>query len=206
VGTQVSKLPPKAATNGSAEDRTAEICFTAARVIYEKGYDAASMNDIAAAANLTKAGLYYYTTGKQDLLYRIIDIAMSMVEQNVIQACIDIADPEARLEQIIRNHIATVTDGAGAVTILTDEVNCLPSEQRTEIIERKRQYLEFVRQTLRELNDKGRLRDLDPDIAALNLFSTILGFPRWYHQDGQLSPSEITEQIMRFTLGALLKE
>ena len=34
-----------------------EICRTAAQVFFEKGYDGASMQDIADAGGLTKAGL-----------------------------------------------------------------------------------------------------------------------------------------------------
>ncbi len=187
-----------------AEGRTAEICLTAASVICEKGYDAASMNDIAAAANLTKAGLYYYTSGKQDLLYRIIDYAMSRVEE-VAAHCAQIEDPEERLRQIIYLHTMTVVDGGGAITILANEMNALSPEQKSKITARKRRFLNLTRSTLKELDAQGRLNDLSPDVGALSLFATIHGIPRWYNPDGEYVTGEIADQILRFLMKALLK-
>jgi AcrR family transcriptional regulator len=206
LSTQATKSANARETNGTLDDRSAAICRTAAEVICEKGFNAASMNDIAAAANLTKAGLYYYTTGKQDLLYRIIDFAMSTVEREVIDVCRGIKDPQERLEQIIRRHVELVTDGGEAISILSDEVNCLRKPQKRQIIERKRCYLELVRQTLRELQAQGRLRNLRPEIATFNMFATILGMPRWYRNDGKLNAQEIADEIVAFLRGALLRE
>ncbi len=206
MATQTTKRSSKKDHNGTAEDRTAEICRTAAQIICEKGFDATSMNDIAVAVNLTKAGLYYYTTGKQDLLYRIINYAMSLVEKNVIERCSDIQNPKERLDQIIRNHVVLVAEGGGPIAILSDEVNCLPKAQRREVIRRKRGYLEFVRQTLRDLESEGLLQDLDPDIASLNLFATVLGVARWYRQDGAMSSQEVADEIAKFLCDGLLRE
>lgn len=205
MATQVTSPIRKTVTSTPAEDRTAEICLTAARVICEKGYDAASMNDIAAACNLTKAGLYYYTSGKQDLLYRIIDYAMSLVEENA-RKCSVIVDPEERLRMIIHYHIMTVADGGGSIAILSEEMNALSPEQRAEIIERKRAFLDLARRTLRELKALGRLNDLDPDIATLNMFTTILGIPRWYKPNRELSTDEIANQVSGFLHKALLRD
>ncbi|MGE0375434.1 MAG: TetR/AcrR family transcriptional regulator [Planctomycetaceae bacterium] len=206
MAAQSSKRSSKKDTNGSVEDRTAEICRTAAKVICEKGFDAASMNDIAAAVNLTKAGLYYYTTGKLDLLYRIVEFAMTLVEEQVVQPCAAIEDPQERLQQMIRNHVILVAEGGGQISILSDEVNCLPPRERRAIIERKRQYLDFVRETMRELKAAGHLQNLNPDIAALNLFATISGVARWYRQGGKLSPEGVADEVVKFLLGGILQE
>jgi AcrR family transcriptional regulator len=45
-------------TTTESKQKLREICRIAARVFYEKGYDGASMQDIAKAVGLTKAGLY----------------------------------------------------------------------------------------------------------------------------------------------------
>lgn len=202
---QLSKQPSQSNNSTPAEDRTAEICLTAARVICEKGYDATSMNDIAAAVNLTKAGLYYYTSGKQDLLYRIIIYAMNLVE-DVSNQCRIITDPEERLKQFIHLHVLTVVDGGGSIAILSDEMNALSPDQRAEIVARKRRILDMTRNTLQELRALGRLHDINPDIAALNFFATVLGIPRWYKPSRELPTSEIANQVSRFLLNALLKD
>ena len=43
------------------------------------------MNDIAAAVGLTKAGVYHYIRGKEQLLFEIMNFAMDLVEEDVIR-------------------------------------------------------------------------------------------------------------------------
>ncbi|MGH9356521.1 MAG: TetR/AcrR family transcriptional regulator, partial [Terriglobia bacterium] len=50
-----------------AQHRLREICRVAARVFNEKGYTGASMQDIADAVGLTKAGLYHHIGSKDRL-------------------------------------------------------------------------------------------------------------------------------------------
>lgn len=186
------------------QDRHAEIIKAAALVIYRKGYDATSMNDIADAVNLTKAGLYYYTKGKQDLLYMIIKWAMDLVEEHIIRPGRLIDDPEDRIRAIVEYHLRTIMIGSGAVTILTVEADKLASEHREAIRARNREYVRLVCETLDELIAIGRLRPMDTMIAALNMFATILGIARWYQPDGRMSQDEVIREVSSFVLGGLL--
>ena len=187
-------------------NRRTEIVNAAALIIHRRGYDATSMNEIADAVNLTKAGLYYYTRGKQDLLYMIIKWAMDLVETDILTPCREIKNAEERIRAIIRNHLKVMMVDGGAVTILTVEVDKLPMERRSEINQRHRIYLDLVKNTLAELKDLGRLRPADPMIAALNMFATFFGVPRWYQQKGHLNQDDVSEEINTYILGALLKD
>jgi len=192
---------------GTADlDRLDEIVKTAAFVIHRQGYDATSMNDIADAVKLTKAGLYYYTRGKQDLLFMIIKWAMDLVESEILQPCGEIEDPEERLHAIVRNHLETMLVDGGVVAILTVEVDKLAADHRAEIKARHRIYLDLVRDTLTELKERGRLRPADPMIGALNMFATILGVARWYQPGGHLAQELVIDEITSYVLGALLKD
>jgi len=192
---------------GTADlDRLDEIVKTAALVIHRQGYDATSMNDIADAVKLTKAGLYYYTRGKQDLLYMIVKWAMDLVESEILRPCGKIKDPEERLHAIVRNHLETMLVDGGVVAILTVEVDKLAADHRAEIKERHRIYLDLVRDTLTELQQLGRLRPAAPMIGALNLFATILGVARWYQPGGHLAQDVVIDEITTYVLGALLKD
>lgn len=199
----VIELPAESSVRTS-RDRSEEIYRKAAEIITRKGFDATSMNDIARAVDLTKAGLYHYIDGKKELLYSIIKYAMDLVETSVVEPARLVTDPEQRLRAILLCH-AGAAKNVKELTILAEEVDSLAPEHRDEIIARKRAYLDFLRDTLRELQAEGKLRDLDITIAALNVFATILGMVRWYQPDGSLSPDEIAEQTAKFVLGGLLK-
>ena len=195
-----------ATENVAAEDRASEVLMAAADLFYHQGFDATSMNDIANAVKLTKAGLYYYTKGKGDLLYKIMRFAMDRVERDIIIPCREIADSEQRLTQIVTRHLDAIVLTGGAITILTGEVDKLTAPQKRAIIGRKRQYFDLVCSTLKELQAAGRLRDLDIRIASLNLFSTVLGVARWYDPKGRFSRERLQNEILQFILSALLKD
>jgi AcrR family transcriptional regulator len=203
---RLAVLDKPAKPRSSAEDRAAEVLMTAADLIYRNGFDGTSMNDIAKAVNLTKAGLYYYTKGKDDLLFKIITFAMDCVDRDIVAPCREISDPELRLREIILHHLRVIFVTGGAITILTEEVNKLSAVQRRTIIHRKRQYLDLVRDTLRELKKSGRLRDMDITIAALNLFAAVLGVARWYQRKGRFSSDRVADETARFILAGLLKD
>ncbi len=107
------------------------------------------MSIIAAAVDLTKAGLYYYIESKEDLLYAIMNYAMERLETEVIEPSRTVADPTERLKSIIARHGRLLTEGNKAITILTDEIEGLKPKHRKQILDRKRVYFDFVREHAR---------------------------------------------------------
>lgn len=185
-------------------DRLARIYRTAAGIIVRKGFDATSMNDIASAVELTKAGLYHYVRGKRDLLFAIMQFAMDIVDQRVLEPAQSIRDPEERLRFILARH-AGMTKYVKEITILAEETAALTEQHRQVIVQRKRRYFDFVRQTLQELKDEGKLRSYDVTVATLNILATVLGISRWYNPDGPLSSEDIARETASLLLDGLMR-
>lgn len=68
-----------------SDGRSGVIYRKAAQMIYEKGFDGISMNEIAEALDLTKPGLYYYVKGKKQLLHTIMSYAMDLLDVTVVK-------------------------------------------------------------------------------------------------------------------------
>lgn len=186
------------------QDRTEEIYWKAAQIFYERGYHATSMSELAEALEITKAGLYYYIESKEDLLYRIINFGLDWLEREVVERARGVSDPEERLRFIIEKHGAELIKGSKAIPILTDEISSLPSKLRKQIEKRKRVYFDLVRGTLEELKDQGKMRDVDPTVAAFGFFGMILWLPRWYNRNGALSADQVLEELTQLLFGGLL--
>ena len=191
-------------------NRLGEIYRAAALLICEKGYDATSMNDIAEAVGITKAGVYHHIEGKKDLLFRIMNFGMDELDEFVIFPARAIADPESRLRAIVTNHVRLITShitpqGYNPVTIVVDEVAGLTPEHRRKIDQRKRTYVDLIRDTLKQLRKEGKLREVDVTVATFSLLGAILWLSRWYRPDGPLMPEQIVEEISKITLGGVLR-
>ena len=194
----------------SETDRLSEIYRAAARIICEKGYDATSMNDIAEAVGITKAGIYHHVPGKKELLFQIMNFGLDQLDEEVIIPARAIADAEERLRTIITNHVQLITghstqQGNNPVTIVVDEVAGLRTAHRRKIDERKRAYVELVRDTLKQLQREDKLCKVDVTAAAFSMLGMILWLARWYNPNGRLTPDQIAEEITNIALGGLLR-
>jgi len=186
------------------DERAGNIYRTAARIIYEKGYDATSMNEIAEAVELTKPGLYYYVKGKKELLFAIMGFAMDLIDSDVVGPASAIEDSAERLRIIVRQHARLLTREAGAVAILIDETGGLSEEQRVAITRRKRAYFDFLRGTLEALAAEGRLRPVDPTTAAFSLLGMLMWLARWYDISGRLKPEEVVRDVTEIAVSSVL--
>ncbi len=191
--------------SAQTDERLAEIYRTAAQIILRKGYDATSVNDIANALGMTKAGLYHYINGKKELLYDIMNFGLDELDEEVVTPAKSIADTSDRLRFIIANNARLVTRGQGAITILVDEITALTPAQNRKITRRKRAYFVSLRNTLNQLKAEGKLQDVDTTAATFSLLGMINWLSRWYRQDGSLTEEQAAEQIVKIALNGLMR-
>ena len=185
------------------EDRLVEVYRTAAQIILRKGYDATSINDIANALGMTKAGLYHYINGKKELLFDIMNFGLDQLEEEVVNPAHSIADPAARLRFIITSHARLVTRGDGAITVLVDEITALTPVQYRKITRRKRAHFDRLRAVLDTLKTEGMLQDVDTTVATFSLLGMIHWLSRWFRQDRALTEEQVAEEIARIALHGL---
>jgi TetR/AcrR family transcriptional regulator, cholesterol catabolism regulator len=186
-------------------ERLAEVYRTAAQIILRKGYDATSVNDIANALGMTKAGLYHYISGKKELLFDIMTFGLDELNDECVAPAHSIADPVERLHFIITKHAQLVTRGQGAITILVDEITALTPAQQRKITARKRDYFDKLRGTLEQLKAEGKLQDVDTTTAAFSILGMVNWLSRWFRPDGSMTPDQIGEEIARIVLHGLIR-
>lgn len=186
-------------------EKLAEVYRTAAQIILRKGYDATSVNDIANALGMTKAGLYHYISGKKELLFDIMSFGLDELRDECVIPAHSISDANERLHFIITKHAQLVTRGQGAITILVDEITALTPAQNRKITARKRDYFDKLRSTLNQLRSEGKLQDVDVTTATFSILGMINWLSRWYRSDGMLTPDQIAEQISKIVLHGLIR-
>jgi AcrR family transcriptional regulator len=196
-------IAPAAAAGGPS--RRVDICRTAAQIFRDRGFAATSVSDVAQALGMTKAGLYHYFDSKEALLVEIMSYGLDRVRDEVVIPVRAIRDPGERLRQIAVRHARIATDGKGAIAHLGDETRALPPAARRQIEERMRVYYDLIRETLRELKSEGRLRDIEPTVAAFSLLGMILWLPRWFRQAGRLSQEQVAVEISKLAVNGLVR-
>jgi len=194
-------------TNGKQNNdgtKLRQIYNAAAKIICDKGFDAMTMNDIAQAVGMTKAGVYHYIDGKKDMLFAVMSFGMDSLDRAVIEPARVIADPEQRLRTIVYNHSQLITKGSNPITIVVDDMAGLSAAHRRKINQRKRVYFDLIRDTLNQLKEDGKLRDVDTTVAAFSILGMMLWISRWYHPDGKLDNEAVSAEILKLALGSVM--
>lgn len=178
-------------------ERYRAILETAARLICERGYEGTSMQDIATACHLTKAGLYHHVQNKEQLLFAIMNYGMDVFEERVLSKVQPIEDPLERLRTCMRLNIELVTRGwSKEVTIILHEHATLTGEARSFIDARKKRYVQFLEAGFREAVESGRIRPVDPTVAAFAFLGQVLWIYKWFKPDGRLTEEQVAEGMV----------
>lgn len=187
-------------------DSRQEILRAAARLFQQQGYDATSMNDVAAALKLSKGGLYHHFQSKDEILFDLMSHAMDITEERVIAPAKQIADPEERLRTVIRRHIAVVlSERDREITVMLHENHPLSPALRRRINARKKDYVHFLENLIAEVQRaRGSKQAVTPRAAAFALLGMINWIYQWYRPEGSLQEQSLVEQYTEiFLRGAL---
>jgi TetR/AcrR family transcriptional regulator, cholesterol catabolism regulator len=178
------------------KERHRTVLETAARLIRERGYEAASIQDIASACGLTKAGLYYYIRSKEDLLLEIMNYGMDIFEERVLLPVLVISDPVERLQECMERNVLLVTEERSReVTIILHEHDTLTGAAREQINGRKKRYVHFLESTFEEAIREGRIRAVSPTVAAFSFLGMVLWIYKWFRPDGKIPPQRLAREM-----------
>jgi AcrR family transcriptional regulator len=117
--------------------RRDDILQAAAQIFRQKGYNAASMQDIADAVGLQKASLYYHVSSKQEILLDLLNHALDLLitdMESILQA--DVPADE-KLHAAMRAYVRRLTAEADLAAVLLLEYRSLEPKRRAKHIQRR---------------------------------------------------------------------
>ena len=209
-------LPCQPMARATVVDSRQEILRTAARLFQQRGYDATSMNDVAAALKLSKGGLYHHFQSKDEILFEIMNHAMEITEERVLNPVRGIADPEERLRRLIRLHIEVVLSPRDReITVMLHENHPLPPGLRKRINARKKEYVHFLENLMGEVQNKVQEKaqkqmqhfqtkgKVTPRAAAFALLGMINWIYQWYKPEGELQAQNLIPQFTDLIFGGI---
>ncbi|WP_433801843.1 TetR/AcrR family transcriptional regulator [Actinomycetospora sp. CA-084318] len=178
------------------EERWAQLLDVATQVFYEKGYDGASLQDIADRLGMLKGSLYYYIQSKEDLLFEVISDVHREGYAVVRTAAEPPGDPLDRLERTIRAHVVHECRHLVPTAVFLHELASLPADRRESVLGSGHVYQGVFRDLVAEAQEQGLVRaGVDPRIAGLSILGSTNWVYRWFSADGPSTPEEIGEQL-----------
>jgi TetR/AcrR family transcriptional regulator, cholesterol catabolism regulator len=181
--------------------RRAEILRVAADVFAARGYEAASLTEIAERLGMVKASLYHYFPSKDALLLEVLlgvyRGGREILDRNLAQP----GPVDLRLRRIVRDHVLYFVNNAVANAVYLHESHQLPSSVRRVLGPLQREYRVLLRDLVVEGQKDGTLRrDLDADVLTLQLLGSVHWMYRWYQGSGPRTAGEIGDQLAEVIL------
>jgi len=178
------------------------VISTAARLFQEKGYRATTLNDIAAALNVTKPTIYYYVQNKAEILAECRARTWDGISKAIQDATASRKSGREKLEIFLRSYAVAITTDYGKCLVMTiREVDSADDELR-KFREGLREATHVLRDIIADgIKDKS-IAPCDPRMAAFAMYGALNWITYWYDPDGANDPSEIGDAFVRlFRLG-----
>jgi AcrR family transcriptional regulator len=160
--------------------RLGKILVHATGVFYEKGYQGASMRDLARSSGMSLSGLYYYFESKEKLLYLIQKHTFSTILERLRERLDEVSDPELRIRVFILNHLEYFLGNQKAMKVLSHEAEVLKNGFGAEIAAIKREYYRICVRLLDDFKVAKRL-EFSSRMAVLSLFGMMNWIYTWYN-------------------------
>ncbi|MGH8745412.1 MAG: TetR/AcrR family transcriptional regulator [Burkholderiales bacterium] len=187
-----------------SEARRTEILRAASRVFRRRGLAAAGMREIAEEADVSPGILYYYFSGKDEILLFCQERTLEHMLAAVEAARALPASSAERLRGVLRAHVHAMLDELEGATAHL-EVEALPEAMRAPVMEKRDRYERAVRALVAEGIKRGEFARADAALVTRAMLGAVNWSARWFRPDGPQSSAAVAQSLSGYLIKGLLK-
>ena len=193
------------------EERPRQILEAALAVFAERGLSAARLEDIARQAGVSKGTIYLYFPNKEELFREVVRHSVIAYIERAETMLVQQADAGQALRDWMTGYWAWLRSPVFPTMhrLVNSEGHNFPdlvAFYSTEVIERAHR---LVCEVIKRAMDQGRIRRMDPLVAARMLTALFITHALWYHQRtsfksiARVSDRALLDQIRDFFFHAM---
>jgi AcrR family transcriptional regulator len=174
----------------------------AARIFTEKGYEGASMQDLAQALGLSKAALYHHFRSKEEILYQISLLALSELLARGERA-LEEKDPSRALLLFMEGHARYIEENHPFFVAMLQGLASLSPPHREETVRLRDRHEANLRRILERGMEAGVFRRVDVALAGRAVLSLLNWMIRWFRPGGPMRAEEVARAYWDLVLRGL---
>jgi AcrR family transcriptional regulator len=168
----------------------------------ERGYEATSMDELAARLGVTKSAIYHHVPSKVELLRLALDRALDALFALTEETGATTGPAIDRLEYVVRGSVRVLAAELPFVTLLLRLRG--NSEIERTALHRRREFDRVVTGIVRAAEHEGDVRaDVDPAVISRLLFGTVNSLTEWYRPDRGLTADDLADAVVAITFAGL---
>lgn len=189
-------------TQRDGQRRREELIEIACHVFAEKGFDGATLQDIADQFGVLKGSLFHYIQSKDDLLFEIIDRVYAGAEEAIWSIAHADDTAVSRLRRLIIAYVRYVTDHQPAITVWLHDLNSLDPVRGRVIRQREEHNRSRLVDLITQAQQEGGVHpDADPRLVGFALLGSMNWVHRWFRPHGA-SAEEIGQEFSTIYLSS----
>jgi AcrR family transcriptional regulator len=192
----VSPWPVRRATQHNRDVKREAVIRAAARAFNARGFHNTSLDEIAAALNVTKPTIYYYVENKEQLLLECILTGLERVLEPFRRARSPGISAREQLNEMIRHYAQAIASEYGGCMVRAEDLGLAP-ESMARIKKLKSEIDHGIRRLLDEGARDGSIDTPDPKMTAFALAGALNWIAHWYREDQSMSAAEIADAFVR---------
>lgn len=170
-----------------------EMLRSAAKVVKQKGYDRATMDDIAAELLMTKGALYYYFDNKEQLVYQCHDLILTEAIQELEEILLLDLPAAAKLKKAIKTHIGFAINERDMFNMILQPEQTFEEDHLQIILEKRKEIASVFDRIIEEGLNNGEFTNSEPKMARMMILGAMNWIQTWYAAEGKNSPEEIAK-------------
>ena len=184
-------------------DTRPRILRAAAAIFREKGFNGASMQELAAAVGLTKSTLYHHFPSKQALLREILESTVERATPRLQAIARADLPASERLRQAVVGHVVELIRDRDNVACFVAEGRFLaPAYMEAHVAKRDR-YERYLRQIIEDGIETGEFSPTDVRVASRAILGMCNSVASWYRPEGELGAEKIAAHYGEWAVRAL---
>jgi AcrR family transcriptional regulator len=188
--------------NRRADDagRRGQLVRESARLFREKGYDATSVRDIAAATGLKSGSWVYHFKTKQDILAAVMEQGLQQALVRIEAIAGEQLPPREHFRALLRTHLDTLLGpGQDFIPVLLYDWRSLERQGRERVIALQKRYEQVWDDVIGRLQRSGDWR-MPTRVDRLMMFGALNWIAQWYRPRGPLGVAQLVDEAERFLL------
>lgn len=158
----------------AAQSGRERVLAEARSLFLDRGYAEVSMQQIADAADMTKAALYYHFRDKDDLYAQVVVREMVRQRESIEHQI----DRGGSLSRVIENIARLYFDqlSPDSLRMMTDFKDHVPESRHADVHAELDNFVNALTGLFEAAAARGEIRDIPPRLAAFLFFHTLVGF------------------------------
>jgi AcrR family transcriptional regulator len=175
----------------SGADTMRAIRKAAIALIYQHGFEAMNLRELAANVNIRVGSLYNHIPQKQEFLASLLTEIMEELLADLEAQVSPLTDPRERLLGFVRFHIEWHTARKSEVFIGNMELRSLSPAQYARVVALRKQYEAYLRDILTQGAKAGQWTLADAKVTSYALLAMLTGVSNWYCPTGRLGQARL---------------